>query len=467
MSVRGPAQAPARHSTLLTFLHHAALAAPKGPPPGRIALVFVIGLLLHTEEGHSLPTFVGSRSLVLLADLAADRQLAGHLRPAPALLTAAAPGCGAEALLHSVQGRSPKPLVGRTHGTTSADTGRTGLVRGRGRRAGPRGLRPGGGACRGGHRQDALEVDGADVGTLQRGAPGLAGPCLAVHGQECSRIGPNVCDTPEVQHTAIATIGVLTPAMACAGDGVDGCEDRAAGVDLKAIQAVDQRAVASIAVQAPALCRATAVHGQEGIVVAVHLRDGSEVHTTTVTPPGEIAPALSTARPPGQKCGRRGVDLHLSREVNATAVGTTAAPAATPTLAQATVLVYGHEGPAVGVDLGDARQGHRAAIASIGVAAPAADAARRAVEGDEGARGGDELRDGPQRAGASGQVGGLAVASIGAGTPALQGAVRAVGRIGVLVAGDLRHLAEVNRATGATVGATAPANASLSHGVEG
>lgn len=58
--------------------------------------------------------------------------------------------------------------------------------------------------------------------------------------------------------------------MANTRDGVDGCEDRAAGVDLKAIQVADLT-VAAIAFQAPTLRHSTAVQGQEGIVVAVNL----------------------------------------------------------------------------------------------------------------------------------------------------------------------------------------------------
>ena len=42
-----------------------------------------------------------------------------------------------------------------------------------------------------------------------------------------------------------------------------------------------------------------------------------------------------------------------------------------------------------------------------------------------------------------------------------------VGHIGVLVAADLRHLAEVDCATGAAIGAMAPASASFSDSIEG
>jgi len=102
-------------------------------------------------------------------------------------------------------------------------------------------------------------------------------------------------------------------------------------------------------------------------------------------------------------------------------------------------------------------------FASICAAAPAGDGPCRPVEGNKGADGGNELCDFSKAA-----SGGLTVATIGAGTPALQGLCGStVGHIGVLVAADLRHLAEVDCATGAAIGAMAPASASFSDCIEG
>ena len=61
------------------LLHHAALAAvaraPERPTGGRVAVVLAVPLLLNAQEGHVHPTAVGSRTLVLLANLTAH----GHL----------------------------------------------------------------------------------------------------------------------------------------------------------------------------------------------------------------------------------------------------------------------------------------------------------------------------------------------------------------------------------------------------
>ena len=98
------------------LLHHAALAAvaraPERPTGGRVAVVLAVPLLLNAQEGHVHPTAVGSRTLVLLANLTAHRQLncRGCLRSlilTVTLLTATAEVHPTKSTLESIGSHKP------------------------------------------------------------------------------------------------------------------------------------------------------------------------------------------------------------------------------------------------------------------------------------------------------------------------------------------------------------------------
>jgi len=169
-----------------------------------------------------------------------------------------------------------------------------------------------------------------------------------------------------------------------------------------------------------------------------------------------IAPALAAATSQGQEGGVRGVDLHLSLEVDAAAVAT--GLAVTPTLTLTAVAVQRHEGLAVGVHVCDTRQADRTAITSVEAEAPALDGAGRLVQGYEGVVSCHHLGD-------AREIHGAAVTSERAVTPTLPGAATNRNKCQEIPV-NLADLGEVHASALAPVGGGAPAESSSIHSIQ-
>jgi len=151
------------------------------------------------------------------------------------------------------------------------------------------------------------------------------------------------------------------------------------------------------------------IHEKKGKTVAVDLRDATEVHAATVATLSGVAPALTASRLQGQECRLCGEDLHLSREVDRTAIR--ASRRVAPALSTASVLVQGQESHTVGVHVRNAGQRDRAAIASLATQTPARDGPSILVESDKGRLSGDDLGSATDIQGSSSKGGTLTTSS--------------------------------------------------------